>query len=129
MDTGAFYARYVKQDDHHREALKIWSKITDKKMGCITSNFVLSELITLLVYRFGSASALTAAKEIYTSHAIQKVSIEQEQEIKALTWMEKYEDQDFSMTDCTSFVVMQEMELTHAFTFDKHFRIAGFHQS
>jgi predicted nucleic acid-binding protein len=35
-------------------------------------------------------------------------------------------DKAWSLTDCTSFVVMQEEELTDALTTDRHFEQAGF---
>ena len=33
---------------------------------------------------------------------------------------------DFSYTDCTSFVVMKQLDMTIAFTFDRHFDQFGF---
>ena len=44
----------------------------------------------------------------------------------ARKFMLKHLDQEFSFTDCASFVVMKELRLTEALATDKHFRIAGF---
>jgi len=44
----------------------------------------------------------------------------------AWTIFERYADQDFSFNDCTSFAVMQELRLSHAFTGDHHFATMGF---
>jgi predicted nucleic acid-binding protein len=38
----------------------------------------------------------------------------------------RYRDKDYSFTDCTSFVVMQELKLKRALTTDHHFRQMGF---
>lgn len=35
-------------------------------------------------------------------------------------------DKEWSLTDCISYIVMQERSLTDALTTDKHFRQAGF---
>jgi uncharacterized protein len=35
-------------------------------------------------------------------------------------------DKEWGLTDCVSFVVMQERKLTHALTTDRHFSQAGF---
>lgn len=35
-------------------------------------------------------------------------------------------DKEWSLTDCTSFVVMQDRGLTYAMTFDRDFKQAGF---
>ena len=44
----------------------------------------------------------------------------------ARKFMLKHLDQEFSFTDCVSFVVMKEFRLTDALATDNHFRIAGF---
>ena len=44
----------------------------------------------------------------------------------ARKFMLKHLDQEFSFTDCVSFVVMKELRLTDALATDNHFRIAGF---
>ena len=35
-------------------------------------------------------------------------------------------DKDWSLTDCISFVVMREMDISEALTGDRHFEQAGF---
>jgi len=36
-------------------------------------------------------------------------------------------DKDWSLTDCTSLVVMRQLGLSEALTADRHFEQAGFH--
>jgi predicted nucleic acid-binding protein len=36
------------------------------------------------------------------------------------------QDKEWSLTDCTSFVLMNERKATHAMTFDRHFEQAEF---
>lgn len=126
VDTGAFYARYVIRDQHHETAGKLWQRVRKEAIPCATTNFVLSELITLLAYRFGSEAALTAAREIYNSQAIGLIHITLEEELKGLEWIERFSDQKISMTDAASFAVMEAKRLATAFTFDHQFEIAGF---
>jgi predicted nucleic acid-binding protein len=38
----------------------------------------------------------------------------------------RHNDKKWSLTDCTSFVVMREMGITEALTGDTHFEQAGF---
>ena len=45
---------------------------------------------------------------------------------KALALFLAHPDKNWSMTDCASFVVMGERELTHALSADHHFEQAGF---
>jgi predicted nucleic acid-binding protein len=47
-------------------------------------------------------------------------------EMDAIRWLERFDDQALSFTDCLSFAVMRNAGITRAFTFDGHFRIVGF---
>lgn len=44
----------------------------------------------------------------------------------ALSLYETRGDKNWSLTDCSSFVIMTERRLTDALTADRHFRQAGF---
>ena len=48
--------------------------------------------------------------------------------IEELAWRKflQYDDKDVSMVDCTSFVVMEQLGVSTAFTFDRHFLQVGF---
>lgn len=41
-------------------------------------------------------------------------------------WLERFHDQDFSLTDAVSFELMKREGLTEAFAFDRHYLVAGF---
>jgi len=41
-------------------------------------------------------------------------------------FFEKYADQDVSFTDCVCFALMRAHNIQRVFTFDRHFRLAGF---
>jgi hypothetical protein len=45
---------------------------------------------------------------------------------RGLTLFSRRPDKEWSLTDCTSFVVMQQERLTDALTTDHHFEQAGF---
>ncbi|MBF0491745.1 MAG: PIN domain-containing protein [Deltaproteobacteria bacterium] len=126
IDTGAFYSKYVVRDDLHVQSLELWKQVQKDRYTCVTSNFVLCELITLLVYRFGTLKALRVAREIYSTAAIRIISISSSLELLALNWLEKYLDQDFSMTDATSFALLKDQKISKVFSFDEDFDIAGF---
>lgn len=128
IDTGALYARYVARDTHHARAIQLWKDIAEQRTPCLTTNFVVAELLTLLTYRFGTTAGLQVAREIYGSHRLHIFSITTDIELQGLEWLERLSDQIFSMTDATSFAVMATRKLTTAFTFDHHFTVAGFQQ-
>ena len=127
IDTGAFLARYLLNDQHHRRAVAIWEKLGSNHENCVTSNFVLDETFTLLGRRAGYGFAVQRAKNIYASQALTVCRPDRENEIRALQFFSKYADQHVSFTDCISFVLMKREKINRVFSFDKHFKLAGFH--
>jgi predicted nucleic acid-binding protein len=54
------------------------------------------------------------------------VSVDRDLLLLSFELFKKYKDQDFSLTDCTSFVLMKRLKLSTCFTFDAHFSHMGF---
>ena len=127
IDTGAFLARYLRNDQHHRSAVAVWEKLGSNHENCITSNFVLDETFTLLGRRAGYGFAVQRAKNIYASRTLTIYRPDRRDEINALQFFGKYADQHVSFTDCISFVLMKREKINRVFSFDRHFLFAGFH--
>ena len=127
IDTGAFLARYLLKDQHHRRAVAIWEKLGSNRENCVTSNFVFDETFTLLGRRAEYGFAVQRAKNIYASQALTICRPDREDEIRALQFFSKYADQQVSFTDCISFVLMKRRKINRVFSFDRHFELAGFH--
>ncbi len=64
--------------------------------------------------------------QCYQGSNIQIVSVTTPLIHQALELYEARPDKDWGLTDCLSFVVMQDKNLTDALTGDHHFRQAGF---
>jgi predicted nucleic acid-binding protein len=126
IDTGAFLARYVPHDEHHKRAKRAWSGIERNRVRCFTSNFVLDETFTLLGRRSSYAFAAERARALLASTALTILRPETADEVKAVDLFAKFADQKVSFTDCVSFSLMRRHGLNRAFTFDRHFADAGF---
>ena len=126
VDTGAFLARYLPRDDHHRRATRSWKALARRDWKCYTSNFVLDETFTLLARRSSYSFAAERARTLYASKALQILRPTADDEHEALLLFEKYADQEVSFTDCTSFALMKRQHIRRAFAFDRHFKHAGF---
>ena len=127
IDTGAFLARHLSNDQYHRQANAFWDLIRKKQEKCVTSNFVLDETFTLLARRAGYSFAAQRAKNMYASDSIDILRPTREDELEAVAVFEKYSDHRLSFTDCVSLVLMKINKIKRVFTFDYHFRLAGFH--
>ncbi len=124
IDTGAFLARYLVRDAHHRRVLSIWRQLPGQPL--FTSSHVLAETFTLLGRRASYAFAAERAEEICASEAFQILRSAAEDERAAIGLFRKFADQRASFTDCLSFVLMKRYRLRTAFTLDRHFLDAGF---
>jgi len=126
VDTSALVARYLSGDTWYQRAAPIWDQLEDQRVPLVISSLVMEETCTMVGRRAGHRFAANKMRLLYASKRVTILRPEEEDERKALYLFEKYGDQRVSFTDCTSFVLMRRHRIPKAFTFDRHFRIAGF---
>ena len=118
VDTSAWYAIIDKNDQDHAAALgKI--RILDRPL--LTSNYIFDETLTLLKSRLGSPIAIQFGQKLWNQEVSALLRITEEDEEKAWTIFRQYEDKGFSFTDCTSFALMERLDIKTVFAFDDHF--------
>lgn len=128
VDTSAWIALNSKDDKYHNEACFLNQKLIVEEYGYVTTNFVLDETYTFLRYEVSHRKAVELAHEITELEGngkVEVVYISREIAQLALKIFEQYGDKNFSFTDCTSFVVMNQLGLIETFTFDHHFEQYG----
>ena len=126
IDTGAFLARYVKRDRLHEVAQEGWRQLRATGQRCMTSNFVLDEVLTLLGRRVSYSFAADRATALWASSSLRIARPEERDELAAIELFTKLADQRVSFTDCISFALMRRHRVRSAFSFDRHFESAGF---
>jgi predicted nucleic acid-binding protein len=90
---------------------------------------VFAEALTLIRYRLGHAAALRSGRSLQQlagSGVVEYVRVDDSHDAVAWHIFERYADQTFSYTDCSSFAVMRALDLRRAFTADRHFATLGF---
>lgn len=127
VDTSAWYAVEVEDDVNHEAASRFLSEIAMGKRGvAVTTDYVLDETLTLLRSRRTLASACTFINKIRKSKSVRVFWIDEGLFERATDIFRKSEHKSWSFTDCASFALMQDLSVSEAFTFDNHFREAGF---
>jgi predicted nucleic acid-binding protein len=126
IDTGAFLGRWVGRDQHHERAIAGWAEIRARRRRCLTSSFVLDEVMTLLGRRVSYSFAAERAEGLWTSRALTIARPDEPDELAAIELLRKLADQRVSFTDCVSFALMRRHRVRMAFSFDRHFEAAGF---
>ena len=121
VDTGAFYALADKRDKYHSKATPYYSQVYQPGLF-ITSNLVFSESWTLIHHKLGKHAARKFWEKVRSGiiklHFSNPLNLERAWEI-----FNKYNDQDFSLADCTSFALLERLNISQVFTFDPHFSI------
>ncbi|MBI3398342.1 MAG: PIN domain-containing protein [Deltaproteobacteria bacterium] len=107
----------------------LWQKAQKSKkhkIELITSEYVIDESITLIRYRVSHYAAVIFGDALFNSSIVKITDVQDEDRLKAWEIFKKYEDKELSFTDCASFAIMEKLKLHKAFTFDEHFKKAGF---
>jgi len=126
VDTSAFLALEDASDEHHQEAIRFREReLLAGSYEVVTTSYISDETLTLIRNRLGIQASIDFSRKIRKSRIVTIISVSREVEEKALDLFERYDDKNFSFTDCVSFVVMQDLGIQDAFTFDKHFAQMG----
>lgn len=125
IDTGAFLAKEVANDQHHAAAVHFWSQLSEDRVALYSSEHVFDEAMTLLARRTNYSWAAGWGQDALSS-GICWLKAGENDWAAAMRSMRKFADQHVSFTDCVSFVLMRREGLRDAFGFDRHFSAAGF---
>lgn len=126
IDSAAYLALIAPREATHAAAVAIARRIATERWQSFTSNFVVAEAHALVLARRGRADAARLLRELDASTDTRVVRIEEDDERRAREIVFRYADKDFTLTDATSFAVMERLRIDHAFTFDRHFLQYGF---
>jgi predicted nucleic acid-binding protein len=126
VDTSGLYALVDKKDANYEVAKDEVGKITRNGQKLVVSDYVIDEAVTLAKTRSGARVALRILDLIEQSVGIRIERIDVGRFDEAKAFFRRHADHDYSFTDCSSFVLMRELELRHALTSDRHFNEAGF---
>ena len=126
VDTAYVYALINPRDQWHLEAVEWRKRIKSEKRLLLTTEFILAEIadgLSAVNFRQAAARAIHILQE---NPFVKIVPASSELFAQALTLYELRSDKNWGLTDCASFVVMEENKITDALTTDDHFRQAGF---
>ncbi len=123
IDTSYFYARMVQNDQWHRRAKKA---AAIPNLVAVTSSLVVNETASLLQAKGRFSAALTFLRGIRSSPDARIIHVDPVLQAEAWDLFGKWGAMGANMVDCSSFAIMRSLSLKKAFTFDEHFRAAGF---
>lgn len=125
MDTAGWMACADASDPAHRSANQARDSWLEQGGVLVTTDYVMDETLTLIRKRLGLSAAEQWWEQADGSSRLRWEWVGVERAEKARHLFFRYRDKEFSFTDCTSFVVMQELKLKEALTTDEHFKQMG----
>ena len=126
VDTAGWMAMADAADPAHQASRRERDVCLEGGGILVSTDYVIDETLTLIRVRLGLRAAAEWWAQIDASSRIRWERIDASRAEKARARFFEWTDKDFSLTDCTSFVVMEELGLARALTTDRHFSQAGF---
>ena len=126
VDTAAWIALVNTRDELHSRADQTLTELRRGNVALLTTEFVLLEVANALCT---SAWRAKAVKLIDGFRSLPDLRIIPADTILLAAGWELYRsrpDKEWSLTDCTSIVVLQKEHIEQVFTSDHHFEQAGF---
>ena len=126
VDTSGWFPLVDPEDRAHAAVAQAMRSAITTRRRIVTSNLVVAETHALIMRRINRVAALAFLREVVRAPTL-VISSTPELEIAATgDWLERYDDQEFSLTDAVSFAIMKERGIRDALAVDHHFAAAGF---
>ena len=123
IDTSYFIALLNPHDQLHARA-KAWS--VHVTQGLVVTEYVIWETINFFSKPINRAKAHTLLAHLRSMESYEIIAASSELFEAGLKLHAERPDKEWSLTDCISFVVMDERGISSALTYDHHFEQAGF---
>ena len=121
----AFVQALLNRHDQYHDQAKVLLPRVQAAAQVWTTEAVLVEIGNALS-ACNRQAAVQFIEQCYHTPNIHVVSVDTSLLLRALQLYHSRLDKTWGLTDCISFVTMQERDLSHALTTDRHFEQAGF---
>lgn len=128
LDSGFFIAWAVRKDEYHDSSQQALVSFKTNKTRLYTSNYVLQETITRIIYKAGFATAklfIDRVSELETAGLITVIWIDRLLHQESLKILQKYRDHPFSFVDVSIIAVVKRLKLERIYTTDSLLRQTG----
>lgn len=123
IDTSYFLALVNSRDKYHQAAKILAAQV---KPPFVTSSAVLFELGNAMAKPPYRALGTRTLQQIWVDTGIEVVPVTSDLFSQTVAFYQSRPDKAWGLTDCSSFVIMQQRGLHEALTADRHFEQAGF---
>ena len=123
-DASFFVALFSKKDSKHKRGLELFKEIKEYRILIYTSWFIISETMTVLLYRYGYTEALTFNQSIDLYRILNPSESQHHQAIALFDLFAR--DRKISFVDVLSYIFIKDkLAGIPAISFDKDFKTLG----
>ena len=126
VDTSALIALGNTRDQFHQQAQEIFKELVLAKNRFITTNAIIFELTNAFSSVQYKSIAIKLIDMINNSKGWSIITIEDDLMTKGVNRFRKMLDKDWSLVDCISMIISEEIGINRIFSNDHHFEQAGF---
>jgi predicted nucleic acid-binding protein len=128
VDTSGWGCLIDRHQPLHLLTKQIYFETKQQHNQFITTNYIISELVALCMSRLNISrqTSLEFIKNIKSVPHVQVIHVDKLTDELAWQLLLNRTDKDWSLVDCSSFILMQQYKMTKSLTTDHHFEQAGF---
>jgi len=125
LDTAYAIALSSTNDHIHQRAVFLADQLEAAGTRLVTTQAVLLEIGNALAKRRYRSAAIQLLDTLERDPKVEIISLSVELYTRALQMYSERPDKEWGLTDCVSFIVMQDRGISEALTTDEHFQQAG----
>src|SRR5664279_5568858 len=120
IDSDAFVALAKEDDSNHTQAVIFLEQLLDKSVEFITSNYVFSEIVTVISLRVGHEQSVAFIEKLKDSKSGFEIKwVDTDIEEVAIEVFKKQTSKNTSFVDCTNMVFLEKLHVDAIFSFDE----------
>lgn len=126
LDTSYAIALSAPRDQFHARAIALADRLEQSETRLVTTRAVLLEIGNALARQRYRQAAVQLLEALEADSRVDTVPLTEQLYARAMQLYTERPDKEWGLTDCVSFIVMQDQMLIAALTADEHFQQAGF---
>lgn len=126
VDSDVFIALIKQDDSNHQKARQIFERLQNSPVNFITSNYVFSEVVTVLSQRISHQIAVTFIQNMKSEENIFVIErVDGEIEERAVQIFIDQTSKNVSFVDCTNIALIKQKGMDGIFSFDEDYKNNG----
>lgn len=127
VDTSGWACLFDAAQPNHLKATQLFAQARQQQTTFITTNYVIAELVALLhsPLRLPRPQVFQIVDSLKSAPYLEMIYVDRAIDTAAWDLCKSRSDKAWSLVDCSSFIIMQQLNIQAALTTDRHFEQAG----